>query len=716
MLRLTLICICIAFLGGIHTSIFPQDNSPDNAQESLSSAPAMPIFYSQKNAATAPKNRRISSKTIQSGIRRLVPQQYPSIQAAINSSADGDTVLVEDNTYFENINFKGKAIVVASYFIIDGDSSHISHTIIDGSQHANPDSGSVVTFAAGEDSSSVLSGFTIQGGSGNIWTNPDNILFRAGGGIFCTSDFGAKISNNRIINNQISTGEVGIGGGIFCAGEGFILRLSRNHISGNRVITSAVVGGGGGILISGINAQAIVTENNISDNRLSANNGSGRGGGMYIDGNGIQIYVAGNVFERDTVVAQSFAVAAGSYIWSSDSPETTILRDNIFRENIADAVDDNGVGGGVYIFHTDDILVENNLFENNTAKSIARRGFGGGLGLQDSGDSGSSYPRVIGNQFLNNTASSLFDYGIGGGIAINNSIGIVSSNYFQQNTAEGGISIGGGMRLIRGMIQSSNNIYTGNSATLGGAVYASGTPLAPLQAEIINSTIVNNAADGSGGGVYVDSSSQVTIVNTILWENTPEQLSQPAGTLAVRYSNVQGGWNDTTNIDEPPDFQPNSTYKLSNNSICIGAGIDSVAIDSVWYFAPSEDFNGNPRPNPFDSRPDIGAFESVMPMGLEPLSNNLPSQYILQQNYPNPFNPETTIEFAIPKSQRVSLQIYNILGEAVIELVAEELAAGNYRYHWDGRDRQGKALSSGIYIYRLQAGKFVQQRKMILMR
>ncbi len=716
MQRSMLICVCIVFLAGIGTPIFSQNNSPMSENESLSPEAIFPIAGYPVNSAKATKHRRTPPKTAINGIRHLVPQQYPSIQAAINNSADGDTVLVDENTYFENINFKGKAIVVASYFIINGDSSHINNTIIDGSQHTHPDSGAAVTFAAGEDTSSVLSGFTIQGGSGTLWTNPFNVLLRAGGGVFCTSDFGATITNNRIMNNQISTGEIGVGGGVFCAGEDFLFRLSGNHISGNRVTTSAAVGGGGGILISGVDAQVYVSDNAISDNRLSANNGIGRGGGMYIDGSRTEIYVAGNAFERDTVVAQSFAVGGASYIWAVDSLQNSIIRENIFRENLADAVDDNGVSGGLFLFNTADILVENNLFENNTAKSIAGRGSGGGLGLQDSGDSAGDYPRIRGNQFLKNTASSLFDYGIGGGIAINNSIGIVSGNYFQENSAEGGVSIGGGMRLIRGMIQSSNNIYTGNSATLGAAVYASGTPLAPLQAEIINSTIVNNMASGSGGGVYVDSSSQVTIVNTILWENTPEQLTQSVGTLAVRYSDVQHGWEGLGNIDANPAFLSPTTFELSDASPCISAGIDSIEIEGVWYFAPHDDFAGNPRPTPFGSRPDIGAHESAMPVGLEPLSENLPSQYFLQQNYPNPFNPVTMIEFEIPRSEWVSLRVYNILGEAVIELVAEELAAGNYRYHWDGRDRSGRALSSGIYIYRLRAGNFVQQRKMILMR
>ena len=75
-----------------------------------------------------------------------VPDDQPTIQEAINASADGDTVLVADGTYYENINFSGKAITLASWFLIDADETHIDSTIINGSQPNHPDSGSVVLF------------------------------------------------------------------------------------------------------------------------------------------------------------------------------------------------------------------------------------------------------------------------------------------------------------------------------------------------------------------------------------------------------------------------------------------------------------------------------------------------------------------------------------------------------------------------------------------
>jgi hypothetical protein len=86
-------------------------------------------------------------------------------------------------------------------------------------------------------------------------------------------------------------------------------------------------------------------------------------------------------------------------------------------------------------------------------------------------------------------------------------------------------------------------------------------------------------------------------------------------------------------------------------------------------------------------------------------------EYILYPAYPNPFNPATTIEFAIPNSEFVTLKVYNILGEEVATLVSERLAAGSYKYQWDAN-----SLASGVYFYRIETAEFAKSRKMILLR
>jgi len=86
----------------------------------------------------------------------------------------------------------------------------------------------------------------------------------------------------------------------------------------------------------------------------------------------------------------------------------------------------------------------------------------------------------------------------------------------------------------------------------------------------------------------------------------------------------------------------------------------------------------------------------------------IPTSYELSQNFPNPFNPATTIRYGLPQVARVTLKIYNLLGEEVARLINDELrAAGYHAAIWDGRDKDGRVVASGVYVYRLQAGSSV---------
>jgi len=89
----------------------------------------------------------------------------------------------------------------------------------------------------------------------------------------------------------------------------------------------------------------------------------------------------------------------------------------------------------------------------------------------------------------------------------------------------------------------------------------------------------------------------------------------------------------------------------------------------------------------------------------------IPNQFILQQNYPNPFNPTTTLKYSIPKQSHVNLKVYNLLGKEVATLVNNLQSAGVYKYSFDASN-----LSSGIYFVSLQAGDFLQVRKMTLLK
>lgn len=88
----------------------------------------------------------------------------------------------------------------------------------------------------------------------------------------------------------------------------------------------------------------------------------------------------------------------------------------------------------------------------------------------------------------------------------------------------------------------------------------------------------------------------------------------------------------------------------------------------------------------------------------------------LEQNVPNPFNPETTIRFSLPQSQPVDLAIYDLAGQTVATLARTDYPAGYHTLNWDGRDQQGRAVASGVYLYRLSTPTTTQTRKLLLLR
>ena len=94
----------------------------------------------------------------------------------------------------------------------------------------------------------------------------------------------------------------------------------------------------------------------------------------------------------------------------------------------------------------------------------------------------------------------------------------------------------------------------------------------------------------------------------------------------------------------------------------------------------------------------------------------LPDVYALHQNYPNPFNPSTNINYDIPELSDVSLEIYNVMGQKVRTLVQGSHQPGRYNVSWNATDEFGEKLSSGMYIYRIQAGDFVSIKKLVLMK
>jgi photosystem II stability/assembly factor-like uncharacterized protein len=144
-------------------------------------------------------------------------------------------------------------------------------------------------------------------------------------------------------------------------------------------------------------------------------------------------------------------------------------------------------------------------------------------------------------------------------------------------------------------------------------------------------------------------------------------------------------------------FNNGGSYSPYSEGLFENASVEAFAVNDTFMFAGT-DYNSVWR----RLRPGVVSTES---------HTNPPLNYNLSQNYPNPFNPRTTIKYSIPKSGLVTLKIYNSIGEQIATLVSKEQAIGNYEVVFDAT-----GLQSGVYFYRLQAGDFIQTKKMILMK
>lgn len=110
-----------------------------------------------------------------------------------------------------------------------------------------------------------------------------------------------------------------------------------------------------------------------------------------------------------------------------------------------------------------------------------------------------------------------------------------------------------------------------------------------------------------------------------------------------------------------------------------------------------------------------GAIDRLTNVDFARLSS-LPGEYELDQNIPNPFNPSTVIGYRIPEAGPVRLAIYNLLGQEVRVLVDRHMEAGSFTATWDGKDEMGRQVSSGIYLYRIQAADFSASRRMLFLK
>ncbi|MFQ5709960.1 MAG: T9SS type A sorting domain-containing protein, partial [bacterium] len=194
-----------------------------------------------------------------------------------------------------------------------------------------------------------------------------------------------------------------------------------------------------------------------------------------------------------------------------------------------------------------------------------------------------------------------------------------------------------------------------------------------------------------------------TFVNTFLVVSTdggytfgsPIKVSERTSDWTAAFTNIV------------PNFGDYNTVVVSGNQeriFCSWAGDDEIV--NIPFF--ESDFH---VPATIFAEVTGANFYKSTQYVIRDLSETTPESYALNQNYPNPFNPETTITFALPKDNHVTLKIYDLLGQEVGTLVDEERPAGNYRIPFKASE-----LPSGTYFYKLVAGDFVSVKRMTLLR
>ncbi len=278
-----------------------------------------------------------------------------------------------------------------------------------------------------------------------------------------------------------------------------------------------------------------------------------------------------------------------------------------------------------------------------------------------------------------------------------------------------------------------NCLFSKNSSQGGVMVFgANNNP----RIDITNCTFAGNTSDN----YILMVNGEVNITNSIFYNDSPYEIKvhpmvhnpNEYTHLKIDHSLIKGGIDgiipyprpgNTINFlpssfDADPLFQgivnPSNRlyYVLSESSPCI----DSGTMDISGLNLPPYDLAGNWRV--WNNRIDMGCFEYASEPWVSNDDHVIPQvqHFVLHQNYPNPFNPETTISFELAEPDFVSIEIFNTRGQKIRKLLNRHYGTGQHNVAWDGCDEQGRAVSSGVYFYRMQTAQKSLSRKMLLLK
>ncbi|HUT32039.1 MAG TPA: right-handed parallel beta-helix repeat-containing protein [Planctomycetota bacterium] len=436
------------------------------------------------------------------GATLLVPSEgYPTIQSAINAAQNGDTVQVAAGTYLENLVWSKKDIALVG--------AGPEQTIVDGNG-----AGSCLTISGGVPATARVEGFTFTNGNAPIGgglyvmnSSPaiGNSVIRGnrsaqyGGGMALTS------SASAVTGCTVAGNESYQGGGVFSWGSGVSCTFANCVITGNKATAIGGIGLSGGPQVlrdssitaneasyaAGVCVMSSTSVAQVSGNVISENRATLSGGGIF--------FISCSVAVVNNVIARNTAQAGGGIY--GDSSSGTVSSNQISANAVS------GTGGGVFVAKCGALAVSENLVEGNEAAAT-----GGGMVV------GASPGTVTGNIVMGNRS------GAGpGGLGIHWSGNVTASgNTIIGNSAYGLSSSGGGVALF-GMSSGtlSDNIVTGNTAGVGGGVYAY-SYCGPWT--LTNNTIAGNSAAFNTGGVYIYHSTTFTLTANAITGNTRDGL------------------------------------------------------------------------------------------------------------------------------------------------------------------------------------------------
>jgi hypothetical protein len=359
-------------------------------------------------------------------------------------------------------------------------------------------------------------------------------------------------------------------------------------------------------------------------------------------------------YDGDTVLVQP-----GTYVENINFNGHNIVLGSLFlttgdTSHISQTVIDGDSSGSVVTFGGNE-----NSTANITGLTLQNgsNDFGGGIRCP-----GSSSPLIKNNVIVGNWA----EWG-GGGIYFESNISMVRRNIIYDNFTYG---YGGGVLCL----------YNSNPT-------------------LINNTFSNNFAFW-GGGICCMHTSYPIITNTIFWGDSAfadgdEVFGDDASWPTFTYCDIKNNiWPGEGNIDADPMFLDpvNGDFNLITGSPCIDAGDPDTPLD------------------PDNTRADMGALYHNQQVDIKG-NDKLLTEISLSQNFPNPFNNSTVIRYKLTQKSQVTIEIYDILGRKVALMIDEQQPAGYHQAVW--RD---DGYSSGIYFYKLQAGDYVEMKKMTLVK